>query len=134
MKRRIPRGGREVRSGAAATARPPSAQSEATRLASLAEIARLISSSSDLPAVLNNLAIALHDDGQLAEAEAAYQEALQRQPSFHTTHLNLSILFEEQGKLKEAERVLREAVRLAPDHAGSHFRLPPSGSNCLGSF
>ena len=61
-----------------------------------------------------NLGVILRAAGRLAEAEAAYIQALAADPAFAPAHQNLGNLLLDMGRLEEAEASLNEALRLAP--------------------
>ncbi len=50
-----------------------------------------------------------------AEAEAAFQEALRRNPRYHATYYQLGLLYERTGRESEAIQAFREGLRLAED-------------------
>ena len=64
-----------------------------------------------------------HRAGRLAEAEAAYHQALRLDPTSALTHNNLGTLFRGQQKLDEAIACFREAIRLDPLMSDAHFNL-----------
>jgi Tfp pilus assembly protein PilF len=66
---------------------------------------------------------ALRDQGRLAEAEAAYREAITLDPAFALPLGNLGIVLAMQGKNDEAEKQFEEAVRVNPRDASAHFNL-----------
>ena len=55
--------------------------------------------------------------GNAAAAEAAYREALRRDPGFVPAYVNLADLKREQQRDAEAEAVLRSGLRAVPDAA-----------------
>ena len=65
-------------------------------------------------AVLNNLGIALTDQGKLDEAIACYRKAIELDPKYATAHNNLGIVLTDQGKLDEAIACYRKAIELDP--------------------
>ncbi len=68
-------------------------------------------------------ALALHQQGQLDEAEKAYQRVLKTYPDqFDALHL-LGMLNYQRGKLSEALRLISTAVRIAPRSADAHSNL-----------
>lgn len=60
---------------------------------------------------------------QYAEAIAAYNEALKREPEDAVIWRLLGLALERQGEHQEAIGALRETVRLEPDDAESWYRL-----------
>ena len=64
---------------------------------------------------LINLGQALQSWGKLAEAEAAYREAIRLQPNLATAHHRLGGVLRLQGKPAEAEVAIRQAILLQPD-------------------
>jgi tetratricopeptide (TPR) repeat protein len=75
------------------------------------------------PAVLVNLAFALHKSGQHAEAVAALRQAIQLQPDYAEAYLNLGRVLHEQAKLDEAIAALRRAIELKPTLAVAYRNL-----------
>ncbi len=71
----------------------------------------------------NNLGIAHARLGQLAEAEAAYREAIDADSNSAAAYNNLGGLYLSEGRAKEALEVIREAVRLDPLGANTLFNL-----------
>lgn len=64
-------------------------------------------------------AIAAHQRGQLAQAEARYLEVLRAQPaSFEALHL-LGVLRGQQGRYEEALRLVGAALEVRPDAVGA---------------
>lgn len=61
--------------------------------------------------------------GDLAPAEAAYQRAIQLQPSFVPPYVNLADVYRAQARDPEGERVLRTALERVPDNADVHQAL-----------
>src|SRR5262249_41002632 len=73
------------------------------------------------PVVWNNLGDALRLQGKLAEAEAAYRQAIKfnpdtikPNPGLAVAYHHLGIALHMQGKLKEAEAAYRQAIDLNP--------------------
>ena len=69
------------------------------------------------------LAQALTRLGRYAEADPYYREALERDPSDATAHLNYGVCLLSLGRLPEAGRQFSEAARLKPQDAELLFRL-----------
>jgi predicted O-linked N-acetylglucosamine transferase (SPINDLY family) len=57
-------------------------------------------------------AIALHQQGQLAEAELLYRECLAREPGLFGPHYYLGVMRMQQGRFEEAVASLRQARQL----------------------
>jgi hypothetical protein len=57
------------------------------------------------------------------EARAAYERALELDPTFADAHLNLGRHYHDLNELGKAEAHYREAVRHAPDDPTAHFNL-----------
>jgi tetratricopeptide (TPR) repeat protein len=70
-----------------------------------------------------NLGFALFEAGQLPEAIAHYQRALQLQPDYAEAHNNLGNALAAAGRPAEAAAQFREAQRLGFDPAEVHFNL-----------
>ena len=62
----------------------------------------------------NELGIALHVAGRLAEAEAAYRRALSVQPDFPRAECNLAVLQRDSGRADLAEATLRAVISRQP--------------------
>ncbi|HET8612668.1 MAG TPA: tetratricopeptide repeat protein, partial [Sphingomonas sp.] len=71
----------------------------------------------------NNLGIALHGQGRLAEAEKACAKAIKLDADYADAHFNLGILHEDAGRFEEAIACCRTVLRLAPDHVPAHYKL-----------
>ena len=73
-----------------------------------------------MPANLS-AATALHQRGQMAEAENAYRSILQADPNhFQATYL-LGVVLLQQRKFESAERQIGLAIRLQPNAAAPHY-------------
>jgi len=71
-------------------------------------------------AILQN-ALALHQRGQLAEAERIYREILKLDPGdFDATHL-LGVVFVQRGQLAEGERLIARAIELDPNEPNAPY-------------
>ena len=68
-------------------------------------------------------AVALLDQGRLAEAEVGFQAALTLHPEHHQARQGVLGLLVQGRKLEEAERVLEEGVRLSPGQTGFSMTL-----------
>jgi Tfp pilus assembly protein PilF len=67
--------------------------------------------------------MALERQGKLAQAEAAYKEAIRAQPGYFAPHFNLGMLLSRLGRRAEAEAALRATVRVQPDLPEAHWCL-----------
>jgi tetratricopeptide (TPR) repeat protein len=63
---------------------------------------------------------AMHE-GRLAEAEAAFRQAVQLEPSLAVAQLDLGLILGREGKLDEAIASLGESLRLDPGIEGGHM-------------
>ena len=61
--------------------------------------------------------------GQLAEALACYQRALQLKPDYAEAHNNLGTALQDQGQIAEALACYQRALQLKPDYAEAHNNL-----------
>jgi len=86
-------------------------------------IGAAIAQNDRVPAFHNNLANALHAQGKLPEAAAAYLRALTLKPDHVEAHYNLGIVLHAQGKLEEAAASYRRALSLRPNHADTLCNL-----------
>jgi tetratricopeptide (TPR) repeat protein len=66
---------------------------------------------------------AFRGQGRLAEAEAAYREAIGLDPGFAQAYNNLGSLLGRQGRLDEAVAEISRALELSPDLAAAHGNL-----------
>ncbi|MHB8283702.1 MAG: tetratricopeptide repeat-containing sulfotransferase family protein [Caulobacteraceae bacterium] len=66
---------------------------------------------------------ALHREGQLEPAAAAYRRAIAAQPDHAQAHNNLGAVLVDQGRIDEAAAAYRRVVDLKPDHAKGHLNL-----------
>src|SRR5687768_13649063 len=64
--------------------------------------------------MLLNQAMSLHQQGQLAQAGALYQQVLAAGPHYQAQYL-LAVLFYQQQRLDEAAGAVEAALRLNPD-------------------
>jgi tetratricopeptide (TPR) repeat protein len=69
----------------------------------------------------NQLGLALAGQARYAEAEAAYQAALEAKPAYAEAHSNLGNLFQEQGRLPEALAAYDLALVHDPQSASTHW-------------
>jgi Flp pilus assembly protein TadD len=75
------------------------------------------------PVAQFNLAVALHDAGELDAAIGHYEEAVRLAPANESVHLRLGAAFFASDRLAEAITEFTEAARLAPDDPTAHFNL-----------
>ena len=75
------------------------------------------------PAYHHNLGRLLRSQGALAEAEAAYREALRLKPDWVEAHNDLGTLLWDQQRLSESRACHVAALRLKPDCAEAHNHL-----------
>ena len=59
--------------------------------------------------------------GRTQEAEAAFREAVQLQPTLAMAHLDLGLVLGREGKFEQAIGSLSEAIRLDPSIEGGHL-------------
>lgn len=71
----------------------------------------------------NDLGVALHEAGELGEAEAMLTNALRLDPGLVEAHANLGRLYHALRRLGRAESHLRTALRARPDLAEAHNTL-----------
>ena len=64
-----------------------------------------------------------HQNGNLAEAEAAYRQVLQAEPRHADVHHMLGILAHQRGDRAAALSHIQRAIELAPGNAAYHFTL-----------
>lgn len=68
----------------------------------------------------NDLGVALHEAGDLGQAEVMLANALRLSPGLVEAHANLGRLYHALGQLARAESHLRTALRMRPDLAEAH--------------
>ncbi len=66
---------------------------------------------------------ALHQQGQLSEAEAVYRAAIARNERHSDAKEGLGVLHLQRGEIEKAVRLLDEAAALCPTNAGFHDNL-----------
>jgi tetratricopeptide (TPR) repeat protein len=71
----------------------------------------------------NNLAMALSDEGKMAEAIEHYRAAIALSDEYPQTHHNLGRAFEQQGRFEDAEAEYRRAIAMSPTFYQSHVAL-----------
>ena len=72
---------------------------------------------------LNAEGMKLMDEGQLDNALAHFQKALETDPSFFIAAYNQGVVLAHQGKNGEAMQAFRTGIRLRPDFVMAHFGL-----------
>lgn len=70
-----------------------------------------------------NLGTALAEQGNLAEAEKHYREALRINPNLAMAYFNLGNTLMAQGRSAESVGCYLEAVRIAPNYVNAHYNL-----------
>jgi len=75
------------------------------------------------PETFVELGKVLAREGRDAEAVAAYEQAIAREPFDWRARHTLGLLHQRGGRLREAEAAFAEALRIAPRHAASAVRL-----------
>jgi predicted CXXCH cytochrome family protein len=93
------------------------AEPRKTLTAAFAEYVRVHRAMADRPESLMALANFHRDRGDIEQAEATYQEAIARQPSFGPAFVNLADLYRSLGQDEQGEVVLRAALRTMPEQA-----------------
>jgi len=68
-------------------------------------------------------AMRLHQQGQLAEAEALYEDILKTQPQHIDALHFLGVLKNQQGQTQRAVELIRQSLALYPDNAAAHSNL-----------
>ena len=91
--------------------------------AAIAAFRQAVSLSGDDPVNHSNLAIALHGQGQMAEAILSLRRVAELDPSDADTHYNLGVLLKESGRFKEAIAAYRRALNLNPEVAEAFNNL-----------
>ncbi len=71
----------------------------------------------------NNLGRTLSDRGQVAEAIAHYQKALEFEPKLAGAHNNFGRALADRGQIDEAVAHYQEALAIEPKLAGAHINL-----------
>ena len=88
-----------------------------TLAAAFAEYEHTHRTIAERPESLMTLANFYRDRGDTEQAEATYQEAVSRHPSFGPAFVNLADLYRSLGQDKRGEEVLRGALRTVPEQA-----------------
>jgi len=73
--------------------------------------------------ILNNLALALMDDGRTDEALNIFVAAVNLVPDSPRANYNLGYILQQQGKNAEAIRYFKQAVKLNPEYFLAHYNL-----------
>ena len=89
----------------------------------IAAFRQALALSDDDPVNHSNLAIALHQDGQMAEAILSLRRVTELDPSDADAHYNLGVLLKEAGRFKEAIESYRKALNLNPEVAEAFNNL-----------
>ena len=71
----------------------------------------------------NNLGAALAGRGQVDEAIAHYQKALEIKPDYAEAHNNLGAALAGRGQVDEAIAHYQKALEIKPDYAEAHNNL-----------
>jgi protein O-GlcNAc transferase len=71
----------------------------------------------DHPVLLNNLALALQEEGHSGEAEACYRKAILQQPGLVEASANLADLLTRERRFADAVRAYEQALALRPNVA-----------------
>lgn len=68
-------------------------------------------------------AVARHQAGRIADADALYRQVLACEPDHPEAHCNLGVALRAQRRPAEAIAAYRRALALRPDYAQAHFNL-----------
>lgn len=79
--------------------------------------------STQFPAAYYDFGVLMMNEGKPAEAEQAFEKAVEIDPNYAEARNNLGYLLERQGKLAEASEEYRHAVEAQPAFAKAHFNL-----------
>jgi len=71
----------------------------------------------------NNLAVIIADRGNINEAIAYFDKALQIKPEYAEAHNNKGLALARQGKLEEAVGHFSESLQIKPNYADAHSNL-----------
>lgn len=72
---------------------------------------------------LVNLGTLQFRQGETAQAEQHYRDALRLYPNYALAHYNLANVCDASGRLEEAVRHYSDALRYCPDYADAHYNL-----------
>ncbi len=73
--------------------------------------------------VQNDLGNLLVLAGQLADAERAYQRAIDQRSGFVSAHFNLGLLLQQQGRPSDARTAFESVLDFDPAHAWARYQL-----------
>lgn len=76
-----------------------------------------------LASVYSDLGLTFERAGQLPEAAAAFQRAIEIQPDLAEAHHDLGNTLRRMDRFAEAEAVLQRAIEIRPDLVEAHFNL-----------
>jgi protein O-GlcNAc transferase len=82
--------------------------------AAVASYRAALAASANHPVLLNNLGLALQEQGQNDEAEACYRKAIQQQPGLFEGRANLGDLLSRGGRFADAVHEYEQALALKP--------------------
>jgi len=71
----------------------------------------------------NGLGNVFFEQGQLDEAIAHFQKAVELKPDFSTAHYNLAGCLRKKGRVDEAMAHFQKAVEIQPNYSSAHFYL-----------
>lgn len=100
-----------------------SAEQRAALAAGLEEYVAAQRFNADRPEAHGNLGALYAEQGQVAQAEAEFRQALAIDPGFVPAAVNLADLYRSRGDEKNAEAALRAALKREPAAAPLHFAL-----------
>jgi len=73
--------------------------------------------------ILNNMGLALADQGRFDEAIRQYKEVLKIRPKYKKAFNNLGVVYENQARLEDAIPYFQKALEVDPTYADAHFNL-----------
>jgi len=73
--------------------------------------------------IYNNLGNLLDDQDRFEEAEAAYRQAIEKDPNYAAAYSNLGNLLDDQDRFEEAEAGYRQAIEKDPNDAAAYYNL-----------
>ena len=79
--------------------------------------------SAERPEAQTNLGNLYAAQGELEQAETAYETAIDLNPVFTPGYINLADLYRVSGNETAAEKLLRRAIRVIPENADVHYAL-----------
>lgn len=80
------------------------------------------------PVILNNLGLALAEQGQYARAVESYRKAYELRPGFMEAQYNLGMALRKQGDIGGAEQAFRKSI----EDAAKQKKVNPDAQNMLG--